>query len=220
MIQALQPRFGEDVVIVEGYGLTEVTMGATVGPAAVRRSARWARSASRCPTRRSGSRPRRRGRCRRASAGEVCIRGPQVMAGTRTGPRRPRPTLVDGWLHSGDIGVLDEDGYLSIVDRKKDMLIYKGYNVFPRELEETAATRSPGVAGPRSSGRPDPVVGELPVAFVVAPGLDDAAGDSLMEEVNAQVRRTSGSASCISWTSIPVSAAGKVLKRELRERLD
>ena len=126
---------------------------------------------------------------------------------------------MDGWLHTGDIGVLDEDGYLSIVDRKKDMLLYKGYNVYPRELEELLHAQ-PGVLAAAVVGRPDPVVGELPVAFVVAPGLDDVAGDSLMEKVNAQVLPYKRLRELHLVESIPVSAAGKVLKRELRERLD
>ena len=82
---------------------------------------------------------------------------------------RPRPTddvLSDGWLRTGDIGAIDDDGYLTIVDRKKDMLIYKGYNVYPRELEEMLF-QHPAVANAAVVGRYDVAVGDLPVAFVV-----------------------------------------------------
>src|SRR5881227_2379102 len=73
---------------------------------------------------------------------------------------------VDGWLHTGDIGALDDEGYLTIVDRKKDMLIYKGYNVYPRELEEVLF-QHPAVANAAVVGKRDLAAGELPVAFVV-----------------------------------------------------
>jgi long-chain acyl-CoA synthetase len=148
--------------------------------------------------------------------GEVCIRGPQVMIGYRNRPEETAAVLVDGWLHTGDVGVLDEDGYLSIVDRKKDMLIYKGYNVYPRQLEERLFAE-PGVSAAAVVGRPDPEVGELPVAFVVAPGADAA---QLREKVNADLLPYQRLREVHLVDSIPVSAAGKVLKRELRARLE
>jgi long-chain acyl-CoA synthetase len=141
-------RLLPQAVIGEGYGLTEVTMQATGNPAF--------RSGTRKPgtvgvpvfdTEISiqplgGGAPLPAG-----ERGEVCIRGPQVMRGYW---RRPDATAesvdADGWFHSGDVGILDGDGYLSIVDRTKDMLLYKGYNVFPRELEEVLFG-VPGVAG-------------------------------------------------------------------------
>ena len=170
MIYALRRRFGADVVVVEGYGLTEVTMGATRGPAAhsaVRKAGTVGRPGPR--HRDTGRSTPRVAPLPPGQAGEVCIRGPQVMTGYRDRPEETAAVLVDGWLHTGDVGVLDEDGYLTIVDRLKDMLIYKGYNVYPRELEELLFAR-PGVVGAAVVGRPDPVAGELPVAFVVAPG--------------------------------------------------
>lgn len=217
MIKAMQRRFGDDVVIAEGYGLTEVTMGATIGPAgrsAVRKvgtvgipvfdtEVRIMNGDEVAPT---------------GEPGEVCIRGPQVMVGYQDRPEETAETLVDGWLHTGDIGVLDADGYLSIVDRKKDMLIYKGYNVYPRELEELLHGQA-GVRGAAVVGRPDVMVGELPVAFVVAPGLSEDEGQALLAAVNEQVTPYKRLRELYLVEDIPVSAAGKVLKRELRERL-
>jgi long-chain acyl-CoA synthetase len=141
-----------------------------------------------------------------------------VMAGYKDRPEETAAALVDGWLRTGDIGTLDEDGYLSIVDRKKDMLLYKGYNVYPRELEELLHAR-PGVVGAAVVGRPDPLAGELPVAFVVAPGLGTPEADALMEAVNAQVLPYKRLREVHLVDEIPVSAAGKVLKRALRDRL-
>jgi len=221
LIQALHRRFGADVAITEGYGLTEVTMGATIGPSA--RSAVRKVGTVGLPVPDTEIRvvdpagadldPLPTG-----EAGEVCIRGPQVMTGYKDRPEETAAALVDGWLRTGDIGTLDEDGYLSIVDRKKDMLLYKGYNVYPRELEELLHAR-PGVTGAAVVGRPDPVAGELPVAFVVAPGLSEPDGTALMDAVNAQVLPYKRLRELHLVDEIPVSAAGKVLKRTLRERL-
>jgi long-chain acyl-CoA synthetase len=221
MIEGLRRRFGPDVVISEGYGLTEVTMVATQGP--------LARSGVRKPgtvgppvfdteirivdPAAADVKPLPAG-----EPGEVCVRGPQVMAGYKDRPEETAAALVAGWLRTGDIGTLDEDGYLSIVDRKKDMLLYKGYNVYPRELEELLHAQ-PGVVGAAVVGRPDPVAGELPVAFVVAPGLGTPDAASLMEAVNAQVLPYKRLREVHLVDEIPVSAAGKVLKRALRERL-
>ncbi|MGI5127306.1 class I adenylate-forming enzyme family protein [Pseudonocardia sp. CA-107938] len=220
MIQALQRRLGADVVIAEGYGLTEVTMGATIGPAA--RSALRKVGTVGLPVYDTEVRivdpadtelvdvPT-------GEPGEVCIRGPQVMVGYKDRPEETAAVLVDGWLRTGDVGTLDADGYLTIVDRKKDMLLYKGYNVYPRELEELLFAQD-GVVGAAVVGRPDAAVGELPVAFVVAPARAGAEQE-LMDAVNAQVPPYKRLRELHLVDAIPVSAAGKVLKRELREKL-
>ncbi|MDT7774047.1 MAG: long-chain acyl-CoA synthetase [Pseudonocardiales bacterium] len=220
LIKAMRARFGEDVVIGEGYGLTEVTMGATAGPAG--RSAIRKIGTVGLPIYDTqvklvdeGSPGGPEEPLPAGEHGEVCIRGPQVMLGYRNRPEETAATLVDGWLHTGDIGVLDEDGYLAIVDRKKDMLIYKGYNVYPRDLEERLYAQ-PGVSAAAVVGRPDQALGELPVAFVVAPSVD---AERLRETVNADLLPYQRLRELYLVDSIPVSAAGKVLKRELRERL-
>jgi long-chain acyl-CoA synthetase len=212
-LRALAP----DAVVGEGYGLTEVTMGATSGPA------------HRSGTRKPGTvgvpifdtEVRIVGADREPVAagerGEVWIRGPQVMAGYHNRPDATADVLVDGWLRTGDIGTLDEDGYLSIVDRMKDMLIYKGYNVYPRELEELLAAQ-PGVLAAAVVGKPDASVGELPVAFVV-PSSPSTTPESVMAAINEQVVPYKRLRDVLIVDQIPVSAAGKVLKRELRARL-
>jgi long-chain acyl-CoA synthetase len=217
-LRALLP----DALITEGYGLTEVTMMATGNPA------------FRSGTRKPGTvgvpifdteisiRPLGGGDPLPAGErGEVCIRGPQVMRGYW---RRPEATAeaidAEGWFRTGDVGVLDEDGYLAIVDRSKDMLLYKGYNVFPRELEEHLFA-VPGVGGAAVVGRPDEEAGELPVAYVVR--RDDDAGaaltrESVMAAVNERVTPYKRLRDVVFIDAIPVSAAGKVLKRELAAR--
>jgi long-chain acyl-CoA synthetase len=221
MIEGLRRRFGAEVVISEGYGLTEVTMVATMGPqarSALRKIGTVGTPVFDTEVRivdAAGSDP---APLPVGEPGEVCIRGPQVMIGYKDRPEETAAALVDGWLHTGDIGTLDEDGYLSIVDRKKDMLLYKGYNVYPRELEELLFAR-PGVVGAAVVGRPDAEAGELPVAFVVAPGISEPDAAALMEAVNAQVLPYKRLRELHLVDEIPVSAAGKVLKRTLRERL-
>ncbi|GAA4549023.1 class I adenylate-forming enzyme family protein [Amycolatopsis samaneae] len=219
MINALRARF-PDAVIAEGYGMTEVTMAATTAPT-YRSGTRKVGSVGlpipdteiKIVATEGGEEPLPTG-----EQGEICVRGPQVMTGYRNRPEETAAALVDGWLHTGDVGVLDEDGYLSIVDRKKDMLLYKGYNVFPRELEELLAAH-PGVVAAAVVGRPRDDVGELPVAFVVkAPG-DDLEAGALLDAVNARVLPYKRLRELYFVDEIPVSAAGKVLKRKLREQL-
>ncbi|MCW2580930.1 MAG: Acyl-CoA synthetase (AMP-forming)/AMP-acid ligase [Blastococcus sp.] len=217
-MSALMPN----ATIGEGYGLTEVTMQATGAPS------------FRSGTRKPGTvgvpifdteisiRPLGGGAPLPAGErGEVCIRGPQVMRGYAHRPEATAESIdPDGWFHSGDVGILDEDGYLSIVDRTKDMLLYKGYNVFPRELEEVLFA-VPGVAGAAVVGRPDEEAGELPVAYVVRKDDADGAaltGESVMASVNGTVTHYKRLRDVVFIAAIPVSAAGKVLKRELAAR--
>ena len=212
-LRALAP----DAVVSEGYGLTEVTMGATSGPAhrsGVRKAGTVGVPIFDTEVRIAGpdGQPVPTG-----ERGEVWVRGPQVMAGYHNRPDATAEVLVDGWLRTGDIGTLDEDGYLSIVDRMKDMLIYKGYNVYPRELEELLAAQ-PGVLAAAVVGKPDDAAGELPVAFVV-PSASSTTADSVMAAINEQVVHYKRLRDVFLVDQIPVSAAGKVLKRELRARL-
>jgi long-chain acyl-CoA synthetase len=218
MIKALQQRF-PDAVITEGYGLTEATMGATTAPSfrsAVRKPGTvgvpvFDTEIKIVPTE-GGEHPLPPG-----EQGEVCVKGPQVMTGYHNRPEETAAVLVDGWLYTGDIGVLDKEGYLSIVDRKKDMLIYKGYNVYPRELEELLMAQ-PGVSAAAVVGRRRADVGELPVAFVVRAN-ESVTEQDLVEAVNANVLPYKRIRELNFIDAIPVSAAGKVLKRELRARL-
>jgi long-chain acyl-CoA synthetase len=218
MIRALQKRF-PGIIIAEGYGLTEMTMGAVIAPS-YRSGLRKVGSVGRPifdtelkVVGQDSEEPLPAGQ-----EGEVCLRGPQMMLGYRNRPEENAAALVDGWLHTGDIGVIDEDGCLSVVDRKKDMLLYKGYNVFPRELEELLIAL-PGVRTAAVIGRPRADVGELPVAFVVRKPSETPDADRLIAMVNEKVVPYKHLRELHFVDDIPVSAAGKVLKRELRKQL-
>jgi long-chain acyl-CoA synthetase len=217
-IAALMP----EAVVVEGYGLTEATMGLCISPSersATRRVGTVGLPVANTElvllpveTGRPGDQPVALG-----ERGEIWARGPQVMQRYHDRPDETAAGLVDGWLRTGDIGILGEDGYLSVVDRAKDMLLYKGYNVFPRELEELLAAR-PEVAAAAVVGLPDDAVGELPTAAVVlAPGAVEL--DDLAAAVNGAVRPYERLRRIYTVDTLPVSAAGKVLKGDLRETL-
>ncbi len=161
--------------LVEGYGLTEASPVVTCNPlkSAIRQDG------ARVGARKDGSvglaLPGTRIEIRSLEAreeplpvgepGEVCIAGPQTMAGYWQNPEATAKTLVDGWVHTGDVGYLDEDGFLYLIDRIKDLILCSGYNVYPRVVEE-AIYRHPAVAEVTVVGVPDADKGEVPKAFV------------------------------------------------------
>jgi long-chain acyl-CoA synthetase len=148
--------------------------------------------------------------------GELVIRGPQVMKGYWNKPEETSQALKGGWLHTGDIAKMDEQGYFYIVDRAKDMIIASGYNVYPREVEEVLY-QHPQVAEVAVIGVPDPYRGETVKAFIVP-----RAGEELSEEEITRFCRERLAAYKVPRLiefrdSLPKSAVGKVLKRELRQ---
>ncbi|RKQ29986.1 class I adenylate-forming enzyme family protein [Oceanobacillus halophilus] len=150
-------------------------------------------------------------------SGEICVKGPQVMKGYYKNPEETKEVLKDGWLHTGDIGVLDEDGFLTIVDRKKDMLIYNGYNVYPTRLEEILF-QHPSVVNAAVIGKPSPRVGEIPKAFVVLNPNQPVSEKELMEFVNNRIVHYSKIREVEFVKELPLTPAGKILKRVLRDQ--
>ncbi len=149
--------------------------------------------------------------------GELWVRGPQVMLGYLGNPDATAATIDgDGWLHTGDIAVVDEDGWFAIVDRVKELIKYKGFQVAPAELEAILITH-PQVADCAVIGIPDDEAGELPKAFVVPAG-DDFEGDVLMAFVAEQVAPHKRIRAIELMQEIPKSPSGKILRRLLRER--
>ena len=148
--------------------------------------------------------------------GEVIIKGPQVMKGYYKKPEETAAVLREGWLYTGDIGFFDEDGYLSIIDRKKDMIIASGYNIYPREIDEILFEH-PKVLEACAIGIPDAYRGETVKAFVVA-----KPGEILTEEEITQWCKEKLAAykvpKMIEFVdSLPKSAIGKILRREVKE---
>jgi long-chain acyl-CoA synthetase len=145
--------------------------------------------------------------------GEILVRGPQVMQGYWNQPEETARTLRDGWLFTGDIGCFDAEGYLEISDRKKDMIIVSGFNVFPNEVEACIALH-PEVADVAVVGVPSEVTGEAVRAFIVA------RSELTVEEIRAHCRNLLVNykipTSIQFLAEIPKNAVGKALRRELR----
>ncbi|WP_419232435.1 class I adenylate-forming enzyme family protein [Gordonia sp. CPCC 205515] len=150
--------------------------------------------------------------------GELWVRGPQVTGGYLNHPEITAAQYVDGWLDTGDIAYRDDDGYLYICDRAKDMLIYKGYNVYPRELEEILVTH-PDIAAAAVVGREAGSVGQEPVAFLVPKAGHRIDEDAVMAFVAEQVLPYKKIRDAVVVDSLPTSAAGKIQKVALREQL-
>ena len=152
--------------------------------------------------------------------GEICVRGPQVMKGYLNCPEATARTLdAEGWLHTGDIGYADEDGHFYVVDRAKELIKYKGFQVPPAELEALLLTH-PSVADVAVIPSPDEEAGEVPKAFVVLKENHTATAEELIAHVSSHVAPHK-KIRCVEFTDqIPKSPSGKILRRILvaRER--
>ena len=147
--------------------------------------------------------------------GEVVVRGETVMAGYWRNPEATAKTLRDGWLWTGDMGALDVDGFLTLKDRSKDVIISGGSNIYPREVEEVLL-RHPGVREVSVIGQPDPEWGEVVVAFVAGTAVTAEALDALCLEHIARFKRPKH---YHFVADLPKNNYGKVLKTTLRELL-
>jgi acyl-CoA synthetase (AMP-forming)/AMP-acid ligase II len=150
--------------------------------------------------------------------GEVWVRGPQVMKGYLNNPTATEATIdPDGWLHTGDIGRIDSDGHLYIVDRLKELIKYKGFQVPPAELEALLLTH-PAVADAAVIGLPDDEAGEIPVGFVTLRAGEEATADEIMAFVAERVSSYKQIRRLTFLDEIPKSASGKILRRVLRDQ--
>jgi long-chain acyl-CoA synthetase len=148
--------------------------------------------------------------------GEICIKGPQVMKGYHNKPEETAAVLKDGWLHLGDIGRMDPDGYLTVVDRKKDMIVAGGFNVYPNEIDEVLMGH-PNILEACAIGVPDPYRGETVLAYIVP-----VKGQSLTaEEVMAHCRRLLAAYKVpkefFFVDELPKTAVGKIKRNAVRD---
>ncbi len=149
--------------------------------------------------------------------GELCVKGPQVMKGYWQRQDATDEILdADGWLKTGDIAVIQPDGYLRIVDRKKDMILVSGFNVYPNELEDVLATL-PGVLQCAAIGVPDERSGEAIKLFVVAKPGETLSKEQVMEHMRANVTGYKMPKAIEFRDSLPTTNVGKILRRELRD---
>jgi len=205
-----------DCVSLQGFGMTELSPVSHVSPVDAPRSGSsgLALPNTECrivdPESGADLPPR--------AEGELWVKGPQVMIGYLNNPDATSATITtDGWLKTGDIAFIDEDGYMTIVDRLKELIKYKGFQVAPAELEATLVAH-PGISDAAVIGMPDAEAGELPMAFVVtaepAPTVDEIK-THLMKTLSSykQVHKV------VFVDEIPKSASGKILRRVLREQI-
>jgi long-chain acyl-CoA synthetase len=148
--------------------------------------------------------------------GELICRGENIMKGYWKQPEATAEALRDGWLYTGDLATVDEEGYISIVDRKKDMIIVSGYNVYPREVEETLF-RHPAVADAAVIGVPDDYQGESVMAVIVLKPEQTATEQEIIDYCREQIAVFKCPRKVAFRDALPKNNTGKVLRRELRE---
>lgn len=211
LLTRIEDRFG--FPLIEGYGLSECSVAATINPLAGPRKPGTVGPA--LPNQIIVIEDHNGRRLPRGEAGEVVIRGPNVMRGYLGRPEDTAKVLKDGWLHTGDIGYLDDDGYLVLVDRIKDMIIRGGENIYPKEIEN-ALYELEDVLEAAVVGLRDEIYGEVPVAYVVPrPGraLDE---DVLSTHCSARLARYKVPRQFHVLAELPKNSVGKIMKGELR----
>jgi len=149
--------------------------------------------------------------------GEICVRGGNVMQGYWNQPEETAKVFRNGWLLTGDVGHRDTDGYYYITDRKKDMLLVNGINVYPREIEEVIY-HFPGIKEAAVIGVPDARRGEQPVAFVAAKEGETLDENTLLQFIRGKLADYKSPKQIVIMPALPKNATGKILKTELRKQ--
>jgi len=217
MIEALRDRLGVETILT-AYGLTEVTGFAAScrqgdDPETISNFSGRAYPGVELEVRRDDGT-----RCDPMEPGEIMVRGYNVTQGYFEDPQKTAETIEpDGWLHTGDIGVMDERGYVRITDRKKDMFIVGGFNVYPVEVERMLLDH-PDIAQAAVVGVPDERMGEVGVAFVVPRSGSTPEPDGLRAWAREHMANFKVPSRFVVVDALPLNAGGKVLKYELRER--
>ena len=148
--------------------------------------------------------------------GELQVKGPQVMAGYYDNPKASKEAFMDGWLRTGDVGHMDEDGYVFLVDRIKDLIICSGFNVYPRTIEEALMTHE-AVEETNVIGVPDEYRGEAPVAYVKLKAGQSATEEGLKKFLAERLNKIEMPKQIIFKDALPKTLIGKLSKKELRE---
>jgi long-chain acyl-CoA synthetase len=148
--------------------------------------------------------------------GEIVIRGPQLMKGYWNKPEETAEILIDGWLHTGDVGYVDDDGYFWITDRKKDLIIKGGENISPRTIEEVLFMH-PKISEAAVIGMKDDIYGENIKAFLVLNPGETATAEEIVDYCRTKLTNFLLPQEVVVLKSFPKSLVGKILKRELRK---
>ena len=218
LLTRLRERVAQDALVLNGYGLTEATAIAAIHEVAVGADGQLLRGKSiglpiagvEMAIMDSEGRTLPPG-----TAGEICIKGPNVMKGYYKLPDATAEAIVGGWLYTGDIGIKDEDGYYTIVDRKKDVIIRGGQNIYPADIEEVLY-QHPAVAEAAVVAQLDEVLGEVPKAFVsLKPGAHTSP-DELIGHCKEGLSYYKVPATVEILPDLPKGPTGKILRRALR----
>ena len=196
------------VEIREGYGLTESAALVTSTPPGEARLGSVGKPVPGVEVRIDGD----------EEVGEICVRSRSVMLGYWQQPEATAEAVKDGWLHTGDLGYVDDDGYLYVVDRKKDLIIRGGFNVFPRDVEE-ALLEHPAVAAAGVVGRPDEAHGEEVVAFVELRSKEAGDADELVAWSKERIGGYKYPREVHVVPSLPLTPVGKIDRKALRARI-
>lgn len=212
-ITEFESRYG--IPVLEGYGLSEATVASTLNPL------KGPRKVGTVGLPLVGQHVRIQANdgsfLEAGSVGEVVIAGPNVMRGYLNRREETEQALQGGWLHTGDVGYLDQDGYLVLVDRKKDMIIWGGENIYPKEIEAVIHSH-PAVLEAAVVGRSNPIYGEEPIAFVaLRPGASVEPAE-LSEYCSAHLARFKVPREITILDALPKNSVGKITKEALRNR--
>jgi long-chain acyl-CoA synthetase len=145
----------------------------------------------------------------------LIVRGPQVMQGYWQRQDETEKVIKDGWLYTGDVATMDEDGYFQIVDRKKDMILVSGFNVYPNEVEAVLASHS-GVSEVCVLGTPDPLCGEAVVAFIV-PKDPALSAEQVRQHAKSSLTNYKVPRTIVFRNELPKSNVGKILRKDLKQ---
>jgi len=213
LLRGFEERYG--FPLLEGYGLTECTCAATANPLAGPRKIGTVGIA--LPRQTVAIMGADGALVPAGERGEVVIKGDNVMQGYLNRPDATADALGDGWLHTGDVGIFDEDGYLRLVDRIKDMIIRGGENIYPKEIETVLAHDS-AVMEVAVVGRPHPVYGEVPVGYVALHPERPATADDLRTACAEHLTKIKVPVEITILDSLPKNPVGKIDKPALRVR--
>lgn len=218
LLERIYAAMGGDTEVMTGYGLTEATAivalehikldaaGKVIRPKSIGRALPGIEMRILEPN---------GGDAAAGEVGEICVRGANVMQGYYKMPKETELAIVDGWLHTGDLGLRDAEGYAYIVDRKKDVIIRGGQNIYPADIEEVIY-HLPGVIEVAVIGAQDERFGEVPVAFVAMRNGQKLSSDSIIAKCKEELAYYKVPASVHFLPELPKGPTGKILRRELR----
>jgi long-chain acyl-CoA synthetase len=218
LLEQIYRTMGRETVVMTGYGLTEATALVSLEHTALNADGNLCR-------------PKSVGRVLPGiqmivaddsgtelapnTVGQICIKGPNVMKGYYKQEAETAKAVIDGWLFTGDLGTMDRDGYFYIVDRKKDLIIRGGQNIYPADIEEVLYAH-PAVAEAAVVGRPDEIFGEIPEAFVALKPGATASVEELMGLCKSELAYFKVPKNIYFLEELPKGPTGKILRRDLR----